>query len=120
MQARLEIVLDCSEPEQLMGFWRDALGYHVHYSDPSLAVLVSDDGIVSPPLLLQQVPEPKAQKNRMHFDIVAGDVEAEVKRLEALGGRRLHDGVQKFGQVRWVTMADPEGNEFCVSTGVEW
>ena len=56
----------------------------------------------------------------MHVDIVAEDVEVEVKRLEALGARRLHDGVRSFGQVRWLTMADPENNEFCVSTGVEW
>jgi hypothetical protein len=120
MHSRLEIVLDCSEPEKLMGFWRDALGYRIHYADPSLVILVSDDGAVSPPLLLQRVPEPKAAKNRMHVDIVAKDVETEVKRLEALGARRLHDGVQRVGQVRWVAMADPERNEFCVSSGVEW
>jgi hypothetical protein len=53
-------------------------------------------------------------------DIVTEDVEVEVKRLEALGARRPDDGVRSVGQVRWVTMADPENNEFCVSTGVEW
>ncbi len=56
----------------------------------------------------------------MHLDIVTEDVEAEVERLGALGARRLHDGVRSFGPTRWVTMADPENNEFCVSTGVEW
>ncbi|MGA8723879.1 MAG: VOC family protein [Acidimicrobiales bacterium] len=117
--ATLEVVLDCSEPERLMGFWREALGYRVHYSEPSLAVLVPQD-VNAPPLLLQRVPEPKAGKNRMHVDIVTEDVEIEVKRLEALGARRLHDGVQSFGPTRWATMADPEDNEFCVSTGVEW
>ena len=115
----LEVVLDCSDPETLTGFWREALGYRVHYAAPSLAVLVPQD-VNSSPLLLQRVPEPKAGKNRMHVDIVAEDVEVEVKRLEALGARRLHDGVLSFGPTRWVTMADPEHNEFCVSTGVEW
>jgi hypothetical protein len=56
----------------------------------------------------------------MHVDIVTEDVEVEVERLEALGAQRLHDGVRSFGRVRWVTMADPENHEFCVSTGVEW
>ena len=104
---------------RLMGFWREALDYRVLYSTPSLVVLVPRD-VNASPLLLQQVPEPRAGKNRMHVDIVAQDVEVEVKRLEALGAGRLHDGVRSFGQVRWVTMADPENNEFCVSTGVEW
>jgi predicted enzyme related to lactoylglutathione lyase len=102
-----------------MGFWREALGYRVHYSEPSLAVLVSRNTNTSP-LLLQRVPEPKAEKNRMHMDIVTEEVEVEVERLEALGARRLHDGVRSFGPTRWVTMADPENNEFCVSTGIDW
>jgi predicted enzyme related to lactoylglutathione lyase len=118
-KATLEIVLDCSDPMKLMRFWQEALGYGVHYSEPSLAVLVPDTAD-APPLLLQQVPEPKAGKNRMHADIITDDVEVEVTRLEVLGARRLHDGVQWFSEVRWVTMVDPEGNEFCVSTGIEW
>ncbi len=118
-RATLEVVLDCSDPEKLMGFWRDALGYRVHYSEPSLAVLVPDD-MNGSPLLLQRVPEPKAGKNRLHVDIVTEEVEVEVDRLEALGARRLHGGLRSFGPTRWVTMADPENNEFCVSTGVEW
>ena len=118
-RATLELILDCSEPEKLMVFWREALGYRVHYAAPSLVVLVHDEADAWP-LLLQQVPEPKVAKNRMHVDIIAPDVEVEVKRLEALGARRLHDEVQSYGPVRWVTMADPENNEFCVSTGVEW
>ena len=117
--ATLEVVLDCCDPEKLMGFWREALGYRVHYSEPSLAVLVPQD-VNTSPLLLQRVPDAKAGKNRMHLDIVTEDVEVEVMQLEALGARRLHDGVRSFGPTRWVTMADPENNEFCVSTGVEW
>lgn len=115
--ARLEVVLDCSDPEKLVGFWREALGYRVLYSEPSLAVLVPQD-VNTSSLLLQRVPEPKVEKNRMHVDIVTEDVEVEVNRLERLGAPRLHDGVRSFGPTSWVTMADPENNEFCVSTGV--
>jgi predicted enzyme related to lactoylglutathione lyase len=113
----IELVLDCSDPENLMGFWREALGYTVQYSERSLVVLVPRDMNASA-LLLQRVPEPKIGKNRVHVDMVTDDVEVEVKRLEALGAKRLHDGVRSFGPTRWVTMADPESNEFCVSTGV--
>src|ERR1700686_2046638 len=118
-KATMEIVLDCAEPTRLAKFWREALDYRDHYTDAKLAVLVPKEGTASP-LLLQGVPEPKAGKNRMHLDIVVDDVEAEVRRLQALGARRIDDGVQSFGGTRWVRMSDPEQNEFCVSTGVEW
>ena len=118
-KAAVEIVLDCAEPPRLAEFWREALDYRDHYTDAKLAVLVPKQ-VTGTPLLLQGVPEPKAGKNRMHLDIVVDDVEAEVRRLQALGARRIDDGVQSFGGTRWVRMSDPEQNEFCVSTGVEW
>jgi hypothetical protein len=118
-QAALELVLDCKEPKTLAKFWREALDYRDYYTDTNLAVLVPKVGIASP-LLLQRVPEPKAGKNRMHVDIVVDDIEAEVHRLQALGARRVDEDVQSFGGTRWVRMSDPEQNEFCVSTGVEW
>lgn len=67
-------------------------------------------------MLFQIVPETKSVKNRVHLDIYfdSDDRDAEIERLTALGARRLWDGKQ--GPVHtWVTLADPEGNEFCVS-----
>jgi predicted enzyme related to lactoylglutathione lyase len=67
------------------------------------------------------VPEPKVAKNRVHLDLqIAADtadgdataVEAEVARLVVAGATVLHRGEQ--GPFRWVTMTDPEGNEFCL------
>jgi predicted enzyme related to lactoylglutathione lyase len=118
-KATVEFVLDCQDPNGLAKFWREALDYRVYYADARLAVLVPKEGIASP-LLVQGVPEPKVGKNRMHVDIVVDDVEAEVRRLLALGARRIDEGVQSFGGTRWVRMSDPEQNEFCVSTGIEW
>jgi len=118
-RATVELVLDCAEPIRLAEFWRAALDYRDFYTEANLVVLVPKEGIASP-LLLQRVPEPKAGKNRMHLDIVVDDIEAEVDRLQALGARRIDEGVQSFGGTRWVRMSDPEQNEFCVSTGVEW
>ena len=118
-KATVELVLDCADPNGLATFWREALGYRDYHSDANLAVLVPLAGVAAP-LLLQRVPEPKAGKNRMHLDIVVDDVEAEVRRLQALGARRIDDGVQSFGGTQWVRMSDLEENEFCVSTGIEW
>jgi predicted enzyme related to lactoylglutathione lyase len=118
-KAMVELVLDCEDPKRLAPFWCEALDYRDHYADPNLAVLVPKKGVASP-LLLQGVPEPKAGKNRMHLDVVVDDIETEVHRLEGLGARRIDEAVQSFGGTRWVRMFDPEQNEFCVSTGVEW
>jgi predicted enzyme related to lactoylglutathione lyase len=118
-KATMELVLDCEDPKQLAAFWREALGYRDHYADADLAVLVPQEG-AAPPLLLQRVPETKVVKNRMHLDIVVEDIETEVRRLERLGARRLDHDVQHFGGTQWVRLSDPEQNEFCVSTGIEW
>ena len=118
-KARVDLVLDCSNPAKLADFWRAALDYRDYYTDASVSVLVPKEGIASP-LVLQGVPEPKAGKNRMHLDIVVDDIEPEIERLIALGAHRLDTGVQSLGETLWVRMSDPEHNEFCVCTGVEW
>jgi hypothetical protein len=66
-------------------------------------------------VLFQVVPEPKTVKNRVHLDLHVGEDRraAVVDRLTAAGGRVLWEGRQ--GPNTWVTMADPEGNEFCVA-----
>jgi hypothetical protein len=59
-----------------------------------------------------RVPEPKTAKNRIHFDLRApGPMADEVRRLEGLGATVLR------GDAELTTMADPEGNEFCVEPG---
>jgi hypothetical protein len=65
-------------------------------------------------LLLQKVPEDKTVKNRMHLDVNVGKekIEAEVERLTGLGATALWK-VDEPGAFH-TTMADPEGNEFCV------
>ena len=66
-------------------------------------------------MLFQAVPEPKTGKNRVHLDLhVGADRRSEVvERLVGLGGTVLWEGQE--GPSTWVTMADPEGNEFCVA-----
>ncbi|MEO3978502.1 VOC family protein [Streptomyces sp. CAU 1734] len=65
-------------------------------------------------LLFQRVPEAKTVKNRLHIDVHAGPErrEAEVARLTGLGATVLYEQNQYGGS--WTTMADPEGNEYCV------
>jgi glyoxalase superfamily protein len=66
-----------------------------------------------PMLVFVFVPEAKMVKNRLHLDLrpVGVPHAAEVERLIGLGARRAGTGQ---GEVPWVVLADPEGNEFCV------
>lgn len=113
----IEVVIDCANPQELAAFWREALNYEQIWTAEDLVVLVPAEG-TNAKVLLQRVPEAKVAKNRVHIDLIADAVDAEVARLEACGARRAHDGVQTYGPTQWVVMSDPEGNEFCVSTGV--
>ncbi len=60
-----------------------------------------------------KVPEGKTVKNRVHLDLHADDPEAEVTRLLGLGASHVHE--KKEWGSQWTTLADPEGNEFCVA-----
>ena len=66
-------------------------------------------------ILFQTVPEQKTLKNRVHWDVrLDGRDKDEVRtELEARGATFLWTASQ--GPHEWHTMADPEGNEFCIS-----
>ena len=61
------------------------------------------------------MPDSKRVKNRLHLDLrpVDGTREQEVERLLALGATQVADYRRPDGG-GWVTLADPEGNEFCI------
>jgi predicted enzyme related to lactoylglutathione lyase len=107
------LVLDCADAGRLAEFWAPALNYVSLGNIGSYAVLVPN-GRPGPKLLLQQVPEAKTVKNRMHLDIETRDIETEATRLEALGATRVQDDQVHEHGTNWFLMADPEGNEFCV------
>lgn len=139
-----QVTIDCAEPHAMADWWATALGWEVEPTDEAFirrmiaeghgtdddavqhrgalvwksgAAIRHPDGLQrAPRVLFQLVPEPKAGKNRVHLDLRIGedgDVAATVERLTAAGARFVHEGRQ--GPHTWVTMADPEGNEFCVS-----
>ena len=114
--ASIGLVLDCADPERLGHFWSLALGYTIAGRAGSY-VLLTDPSLRRPKLLLQQVPEPKVGKNRLHFDIDTPHVEAEVERLCGHGAVRIEANEYMEHGTHWVVMGDPEGNEFCVCDG---
>jgi catechol 2,3-dioxygenase-like lactoylglutathione lyase family enzyme len=109
------VMVDCNDLEKVVAFWKQVLGIEERMRFPGYVFLgrMSPKG---PRLAFQQVPEPKTVKNRVHLDLGAADPEAFIARALGLGAARLaeHD----LPGIHWTVMADPEGNEFCV-TGAE-
>ncbi len=63
------------------------------------------------------MPDEKSVKNRLHFDLRprTGSRDEEVERVLGIGATHVADFVDEYGPgTGWVTLADPEGNEFCI------
>lgn len=105
-----EVVVDSRDFASLGHWWAEALDWAIIDEDEDVIEIQSRDGS-GPTLLFSDVPEQKSVKNRLHFDFVPDDQEAEVERLLKLGATRVDIGQ---GEQTWVVLADPEGNEFCV------
>jgi hypothetical protein len=139
----LQLTFDCTDPHAQARFWADALDFQVDDHHEMISGLIesgqvpadSDDVVTiegrrtwrdyasaTPAdesdgnrVLFQRVPEGKVAKNRLHLDLHApdGERDAKVASLLERGATKLWDG--QMGPMTWVTLADPEGNEFCVS-----
>jgi hypothetical protein len=136
-----QVTIDSTAPHPLADWWAEALGWQREPTDEAFILRMVQEGHASesetmrhngelvwvtgaaithpdggaPRVLFQFVPEPKTVKNRVHLDVRVGreNVESEVARLTARGATVLHHGQQ--GPFSWVTIADPEGNELCLT-----
>ncbi|MEO1058151.1 MAG: VOC family protein [Actinomycetota bacterium] len=113
------VTVDCRNAQTLAEFWSAALGMEIDRKGPPVSEFFASIGRENPapgaqPMMFIQVPEDKTLKNRVHLDLEASDREVEVARLIELGATHVHDK-EEWG-LRWTTLADPEGNEFCVAT----
>ncbi len=123
------IVVDSMDVAAQARWWAEALDWRIAYEAEDEAVIVPPRALEErakdipldeqgPGLVFVTVPEGKSVKNRLHLDLAPGpddDQAAEVARLEEMGAKRVNVG-QDESVVKWVVMADPEGNEFCVLT----
>ena len=104
------VVLDVHDIEGEAAFWGAVLGEEPGplRGEGGWLTVGALDSTTS--LVLQKVPDTKVVKNRCHLDFSVADVDEAVRRIVALGGS-LESGPRPGGGV---TMADPEGNEFCI------
>jgi glyoxalase superfamily protein len=134
-----QVTIDATQPHVLADWWAETLGWEVAPTDEAFVRRMIAEGLateadtqihrgglvwkegaaISRPegrrIYFQAVPEAKSGKNRVHLDLrpAAADVDARIAELVARGATVLHTGQQ--GPHRWTTLADPEGNEFCVT-----
>ena len=110
------VVIDASDVRRLAEFWKEVLDWQVVYESDDEMVIAKDENTY-PGIIFVTVPEGKTVKNRLHIDLNPDDQAAEVERLLALGATRAEVGQSQAEEpVKWVVLADPEGNEFCVLT----
>jgi predicted enzyme related to lactoylglutathione lyase len=106
--------VSCDGSREVGCFWSAALGWPLVWDQDEETAIRLPDG-TGPFITWGGGPDlPKTGKNRLHLDIAPsadGDQQAEVERLVALGATRVDVGQ---GDVTWVVLADPDGNELCV------
>ncbi len=107
-----QITIDCVEAEPLAQWWADQTGADIVATNDGWYVVVSGGGL-QVNLAFQKVADPTPGKNKMHLDLTTDDLDAEVTRLLEAGATEV--APRSVGTFRWVTMADPDGNQFCVS-----
>jgi len=104
--------ITCDGSREVGCFWSEALGWPLVWDQDGETAIRAPDG--TGPFITWGPPVPqKDTKNRLHLDIAPDqpDQSAEVERLASIGASRIDIGQ---GDVDWVVMADPDGNEFCV------
>jgi predicted enzyme related to lactoylglutathione lyase len=102
-------IIDCQGPDvdRAAQFWAAALGYAlkpVPNADQESNYRHLDSGAAGLHIEVQSV----THESRVHLDIESDDIEAEVRRLEKLGAKRVQQ-VQT-----WWVMQAPSGHRFCV------
>ena len=109
--ALTHVGIDVSDLERAEAFYSALLGVERYAAwDQFIAFTPLSNGMI---VYLQQVPEKKTAKTRVHFDLTAPDVMAAVPRVQALGARLLNE---EYGEPTdgLAVFADPDGNEFCL------
>jgi hypothetical protein len=98
-----ELVVDAVDPAGIAAWWGERFDVPVRNEGEPWHWLADVPGMSFESMVFQPVPEPKTVKNRLHWD-----VHGDVAELLAAGATLLWE------LPRWTTLADPEGNEFCV------
>ena len=109
------VTVDARDSYTIASIWSQVLNLPLHPDDnpgDPESMIEMPNGVR---YLFINVPEDKSLKNRLHIDLQPTDNtrDQEVERLVGIGATIFDDQRRPDG-TGWVTMRDPEGNEFCV------
>ena len=107
--------IDCNDLEGMTAFWGSLLGVETAVHEHFGFLAHGEDRKVT--VWLQRVDEPKVGKNRVHLDLVVGDLDATLDKVRQLGGTVLDR--HEWSGFLWQTCADPEGNVFDIMQAQE-
>lgn len=139
----VQVTIDCADPHVLADWWAETLRWEVEPQDAGFIRSMIEQGFATeadtrthrgalvwreavairpagdpaagqPRILFQLVPEAKSVKNRIHLDVRAPGVDLDELRTELVERGATVVGGGRQGPHEWVTLVDPEGNEFCV------
>ena len=105
------IVIDCKNWEDMIGFWKAALGYEFVRPKSDDWALLCDPHRKGPNLAFQKDPQGPGSVYWFHFDLYSSDPAGEVQRLSGLGATVIQPAREGSD---YVTLADPDGNPFDV------
>ncbi|GAA1536424.1 VOC family protein [Nocardioides humi] len=105
------ITVDTTDALPLARWWATQTGGEILEENDGWFVVVALPA--GPRLGFQKVADPTPGKNRLHVDFVADDLDGAVALLREAGAG--HVGDREMPGFRWVTLSDPDGNEFCVA-----
>jgi hypothetical protein len=107
------ITFDSIDPAPLARWWAERFDAEIIADMDGFFLLVAG-GTLPAQLAFQKVEDPTPGKNKVHLDIhTDDDLDAEVARWTAAGATSL--GRRNAGDFVWVTLTDPDGNEFCIA-----
>jgi hypothetical protein len=107
------ITFDSADPQPLARWWADRFGAEITVNMDGFFLIVAG-GSLPTQLAFQKVDDPTPGKNKVHLDVhTDDDLDAEVERWTTAGATAL--GKRNAGDFFWVTLTDPDGNEFCIA-----
>ena len=104
------VTIDSEDAAALAAWWAGLLGVEMKDFGGVYWLTRQDGGRFN--LAIQQVPEAKQGKNRVHVDFMVSDVAGVSDRIVAAGGSLLAE--HTAGETTWRVVTDPQGNEFCI------
>lgn len=107
-----QITVNSTDALALARWWATQLGGEITAENEGWFVVVQAPS--GPSLAFQRVDDPTPGRNRIHLDLVSADLDTQVAALIDAGAQVVRRETMPNG-FRWVTLTDPDGNEFCVS-----